>query len=57
MHESSTPETLDLPTRSRELSAEELAKVTGGTPSIPVPPPFSDPLQVTPSIPIPPPLG
>jgi hypothetical protein len=51
MKKSSTQGTLDFPTQSRELSVKELARVAGGTPSIPIPPP-----QATPSIPIPPPL-
>jgi hypothetical protein len=56
MKKSSTRGTLDFLTQSRELSAEELARVAGGTPSIPIPPPRTDPAQATPSIPIPPPL-
>lgn len=47
--------TRDFSKQSRELSVEELASVSGGTPSIPIPPPQSDPRQATPSIPIPPP--
>jgi bacteriocin-like protein len=57
MKKSSTRASRDSLARSRELSEEELANVTGGTPSIPIPPPLGDPLQATPSIPIPPPLS
>jgi hypothetical protein len=57
MKKSSTRASLDSLARSRGLSVEELANVTGGTPSIPIPPPLGDPTRVTPSIPIPPPLA
>jgi len=57
MKKPSTHASLESLARSRELSAEELASITGGTPSIPIPPPLGEPLQATPSIPIPPPFS